>query len=478
MKKNNNINEQVTKEAIYGTLPILSNERQYGLFDAFLILSGYAIATWCYTQGAFMAQYTSFWQLITSTIGANTFIIALYMLPVLFASRYGIDMWQWMKSIFGTAGAKVLAVLVVAVNFPWFGVCADIFGSTIINLFGLAGIALSSAWKPIFGLVCVFAGSAIAIMGPVAIKWANRIIVPLLFLVGIGVFFAAFTAVPVSKIVAFKPDVSSVVDSKTAAYACAIEAGFAAGFSWCCSTAVAPRLCKKERDGYWATVGAYGIVAPIFDIVGGILAIAMFIKFGIMSDDIASILARLCSPKVALLTLALVVFANIATHGTGAYMWAVVLKSSFPKVKFSLLVIALGVYAGLIVCWGQIMDYFGAMITYSTFLYGPIMAILFVDYFFVRKRKVSLRGIYELKGHDCYRYTKGYNIVGVACVILGTLSCIQIFDGINYSAKLPVFNYTTSSFFGFVFTAVLYFIISRIPAVSKYLLKDREGITV
>lgn len=35
------VNEQVTREATFGTLPVRKNERQYGLLDAFLILSGY-----------------------------------------------------------------------------------------------------------------------------------------------------------------------------------------------------------------------------------------------------------------------------------------------------------------------------------------------------------------------------------------------------------------------------------------------------
>jgi len=123
-------------------------------------------------------------------------------------------MWIWMKSIFGTRGIKVVIVVIILINFPWFGVCADIFGSTMVNLFAYAGVALPEVFKPLFGVLCVVLGSIIAICGPVAIKWANRIIVPLLLLDGVCVFVIAFTAVPISEIAAYQPD-PSVVDGKT-----------------------------------------------------------------------------------------------------------------------------------------------------------------------------------------------------------------------------------------------------------------------
>lgn len=46
-----NVEERVAREALFGSLPILSNERLYGFVDALLLLSGYCIATWSYTQG-------------------------------------------------------------------------------------------------------------------------------------------------------------------------------------------------------------------------------------------------------------------------------------------------------------------------------------------------------------------------------------------------------------------------------------------
>jgi len=124
----------VDREAQYGTLPVLDSERQFGFWDTLFILGGYGIATWCYTQGAFQATLTNTPQLLTTIFAGNIFILAIYLLPLLFAARYGIDMWQWLKAIFGTKGIRIMVVAIIVVNFPWFGVNAMIFGSAMVHL--------------------------------------------------------------------------------------------------------------------------------------------------------------------------------------------------------------------------------------------------------------------------------------------------------------------------------------------------------
>lgn len=480
MSKKSSVNEQVTREATFGTLPVRRNERQYGLLDAFLILSGYGVATWCYTQGTFQAAYCDFKQLLTTTFCANVFILAIYLLPLMFAAKYGMDLWQWAKSVFGRKGAGIVALVLTAVNFPWFGQCAEIFANTIMNLAKMFGMPLPEAMHKPMGILCIVLGSIIAVVGPVAIKWANRIIVPLLLAVGVAVCYIAFTAVPMEEIFAYQPDTSFLdgTPSEGFAYTIAVEAGLAFGLSWCASTAVTPRLCRKSSDGYWATVGAYGVVAPFFVLAGGVLGIATFVMTGTMGTDITEMLVTVANPSWALVTLILVVFANIATQGTGSYLWSVVLKSTFPKVKFSTIVWVLAAYAGIMVIWGQLLDYIGAMITIAAFFYGPVFGILFVDYFFIRKRKISLRAAYELEGHNCYDYTGGYNLIAFACAIVGIIADLLIFDPIAYVAKSGIFNFTTCTFFGFVFTAVLFLIVNQIPAVKSYMIRDREDITV
>jgi NCS1 family nucleobase:cation symporter-1 len=221
------------------------------------------------------------------------------------------------------------------------------------------------------------------------------------------------------------------------------------------------------------------VIAPFFVVAGGVLAIVTFITTGALDNDLAKMLIQIASPMVALVTLVLIAFANVGTHGTGTYMWSVVIKSAFPKARYPVIVGILAAYAALIVLWGQIIEYFGAMISIAAYLYGPLMGLLFVDYFWVRRRRIDLRSAYELPGRNTYRYSGGYNWIGFACLIVGFLASSAVFDALTYTARVPLFNYTTASFLGFLVAGGAYLAVSSlVPAARTYLLADRGNVTV
>ena len=76
------VDEQVEKEALFGILPVLPKERKYGFIDALLVLSGYCIATWSYTQGSYLTSLVGFKQLLIGAFLAALFMLLVYQLPV------------------------------------------------------------------------------------------------------------------------------------------------------------------------------------------------------------------------------------------------------------------------------------------------------------------------------------------------------------------------------------------------------------
>ena len=159
--------EYIRQETITGTVPMLSRERQYSFWDLFLATSGFSIATWCYTQGAYVAQYLSFTQMLINIFCFNIVWILIECLPVLFAVRYGIDLWVWLRSVLGIKGVAVLATVISMANFGWYAVDSQLFASSMINLFGGFGITLDPVlWKPLLGVLCVVLGTLIALGGP------------------------------------------------------------------------------------------------------------------------------------------------------------------------------------------------------------------------------------------------------------------------------------------------------------------------
>lgn len=473
MKEKSNREKLIEQETTLGIAPLLPQERKYGFLDAFLIISGYAIATWCYTQGATVAGLLDFKQLIANTFGINILVLAIVSLPILFSVRYGIDVWIWFRSIFGLNGCKILTVLAVLANFPWYAVCAELFSSSMSNLLAMAGIIIPESFQPFLGVGSILLGTAIAIGGPTAIQKSTRIMVPSMLGVGIIVVIIAMTSVPTSEILNYQPDLSAYPGGRQEAYMRALELNIAFAFSWSVAMFVLPRLCKKEKHAYWATVTSYGVVAPFFCFAGGVLAIAMFVKFGVMSDDPTYMLANLASPPVALLSLVLVAFANIGTQGVGSYMNALVLKSSFPKVKYNTFVFLLAGYVLFLTVWNKVIEYFSSFLAVETYLYAPIMAVLVVDFFFVKHQHLSLRDAYFLNS-DRYRFTHGFNLIGLFSLVIGFVSALLIFNPISGEIYSPIFYYVGASSVSFFTAGIVYLIACKTAPGKSYMKLDSK----
>lgn len=475
MSKNMNY---IKQETITGVVPLLSSERKYSFIDLFLTTSGFAIATWCYTQGAYIAQYLSFKQMIINVFSFNLIWVLISCLPILFAVRYGIDLWIWLRAILGIRGVAVLSTVISLANFGWYAVAANLFASSMINLLGSFGVIVDSEiWKPVFGVLCVVLGTLIALGGPEVIKWTNRFLVVALLSVGIAVVIICFSAVPMAEIIKVTPPASELTALEK--FMISAEGNVAFAFSWSTQALVLPRLAKSERGGYWATTLSYGVVAPFFILAGGIMALAMYVKSGVYESDPTVMLTVLASPAFALLSLLLVAFANVGTQGTGSYVNCMIVKSGMPKLNYKYLVLFAMVYVSILTVTGWVEDYFGTFISLAAYIQGPIIGMIVVDYLFIRKRKLSLKSAYFIEGHNAYKYNNGFNVVGLLCIIVSLVfAMLFVYNPITGEIKSNIFLILTGSGFTAVFGGLLYYIISTLPFGKKYIVRDRKDLEI
>ena len=468
----------IRQETVTGTVPMLAKERQYSFWDLFLATSGFSIATWCYTQGAYVAQYLSFKQMLINIFCFNIVWVLIECIPVFFATRYGIDLWVWLRSVLGKKGVAIFATVISLANFGWYAVDSQLFASSMINLFGGFGVTLNpDLWKPVLGVLCVVLGTLIALGGPDVIKWVNRFLVTALLIVGAIVVVICFTAVPLGDMLKVKPD-TSLYGSPLGRFMLSAEGNVAFAFSWSTQALVMPRLAKSEKSGYWATAGAYGIVAPFFVAAGGVMAIAMYVRAGYYESDPTVMLSTLAGPGFALLSLLMVAFANIGTQGTGSYVNCMIIKSGLPKVSYKLLVILTAIYVAALTVWGWVMDNFGSFISMAAQIQGPIIGMTVVDYLIVKKRKISLKSLYNIDGHKAYEFTGGFNLVGLGCMLIAFVTNILfVYNPLTAEIKSPIFMVLTGSGYTAVCGGLLYWIASLTP-LRKYMLRDRGELEI
>ncbi|MBO4871825.1 MAG: cytosine permease [Lachnospiraceae bacterium] len=470
--------EYIRQETVTGTVPMTSKDRQYSFWDLFLTTSGFSIATWCYTQGAYVAQYLTFKQMLINIFCFNIVWILIECIPVFFAVRYGIDLWVWLRSVLGIKGVAILATVISMANFGWYAVDSRLFGSSMINLFGAFGVTLDERfWLPALGVLCVILGTLIALGGPEVIKWTNRFLVTALLIVGAIVVAICFTAVPLPEFLKYTP-AQSIYDTKLGNFMLSAEGNVAFAFSWSTQALVLPRLAKTERSGYWSTSLAYGVVAPFFVAAGGVMAIAMYMKTGVYVDDHTKMLATLACPGFSHHSLLMVAFANIGTQGTGSYVNCMIIKSGIPKLSYKLLVILAMFYVSALTIWGWVMDNFGSFISLAAQIQGPIIGMTVVDYLLVKKRKISLKSLYNIDGHNAYDFTHGFNLVGLACILIAFVTnMVFIYNPLTAEIKSPIFLILTGSGYTAVCGGLLYYLASLTP-LRRYMLKDRDELEI
>jgi NCS1 family nucleobase:cation symporter-1 len=66
------------------------------------------------------------------------------------------------------------------------------------------------------------------------------------------------------------------------------------------------------------------------------------------------------------------------------------------------------------------------LVAYSALL-GSVAGVLIADYFFIRRTRLDLPGLYRRDGP--YWYVAGFNLVGLVALALGILPCVPGFLG-------------------------------------------------
>ena len=174
----------------------------------------------------------------------------------------------------------------------------------------------------------------------------------------------------------------------------------------------------------------------------------------------------------------MVAFANIGTQGTGSYVNCMIVKSGMPNISYKLLVYLAAVYVSALTIWGWVMDNFGSFISMAAQIQGPIIGMTVVDYLIVKKRKISLKSLYNIDGHKAYDFTNGFNLVGLGCLVIAFATNIMfVYNPLTMEIKSPLFFILTGSGYTAVCGAMLYWLASLTP-LRKYMLRDRDEIEI
>ncbi|MBP1933359.1 purine-cytosine permease family protein [Ammoniphilus resinae] len=471
MRKDSQVN-QVNNDVYYGIIPILHKERIYGFWDILLVTGAWAIATWCYVQGGYIATLVGVKEAITSTLFGMTFSGLILCLAVLIPTRYGIDLWVYQRALFGYLGVVVMAVLAIMASFGYEAVNADLYANSITLLLDSAGIPVGEAWKPWIASTCIIFGGWIALRGPIAVKRATQIMVPSLMLVGVVIIFLVFRSYSFSELAAIKPLYPDAYGGPFENYMMVMEWNIAFIFAWFAALGVLARLVRNERTSYWGHVGGFSVIMAIFICIGALTALAMVAATGKESVDPTEWLIELGGPTLGILSLIFIGVANVTTQAVALYSFTVSTKIIKPDWNYKKVAIFWSVWCIVLLFWGRVFEYYSVFLAVVGATSGPMIALLLTDFYLVRKQRFSLKAIFQIKGNNAYKYTGGFNIPVLIAYGLGLYSYFLVYDPINYVIKSDIFLYTTATGLSMIVSAGVYYILSLFKPINQYLRKD------
>jgi NCS1 family nucleobase:cation symporter-1 len=208
----------------------------------------------------------------------------------------------------------------------------------------------------------------------------------------------------------------------------------------------------------------------LFSFIGVVVTSATFIIYGetiwdplVLAGKFESkLLVSIAMIAVAISTLATNIAANIVSPANDFA------NLSPSKIDFRTGGYITGVLGILIFPWKLIADptgyIFTWLIAYSSLL-GPIGGIMIVDYFFIRKKELSLIDLYQTQG--AYTYNNGFNRAAVAALLCsiapnvpGFLIAINAIDK-NSLPEWIAHLYNYAWFVGFAVAGIVYWVMMK-----------------
>lgn len=474
-KGKESVRDMLQEEVYMGRAPILGNERIYSFKALALTASAIGIASWCYTEGGWVASVLPIHLALFAAV-IPMVAMAMIMMPVTTVSaKYGIENMLLLQSTFGYKFIKIIWIILLATGTGWYALNANLFAGSMMNLADFFGYSINDGARPWFGALCIIIGSLLAINGPQFLKKSLFIMVPALLGIGVLLMIKAVTTTTWSELMAVTPIYEGTYATLGIAFIVMVEAAFAFVFAWFPVLGQFARLAKTRSHSFWGHTLGYAVTMGFFVCIGVVTATLMA-SYGTYSDDPTDWMVRIGGPFWGFLSMIAIGLANITTQATGMYCWTVATKGLWTKLKYKHIVLIYAVWLIILVFSDAIWTYYSVFLAIIAVTCGVCLAVTCSDYFLLRKSTFSLKSIYKIKGHSAYNYTGGFNLIAAISLALGAMVYFTAYDPLNYAPKNEILFYMTPSLGSFATAFFSYYLLSRIPAVKKYLMKDREEI--
>jgi NCS1 family nucleobase:cation symporter-1 len=463
--------------------PVSASARRWGMVDIAHLWVGMSVCIPTYMLASgLIAGGMNWWQAILTVTLGNLIVLVPMILNGHAGTKYGITFPVFARAAFGVYGTHVASVLRAVVACGWFGIQTWIGGSAIYQLLLLQWPGLAdSAVLGLLGnehiqvnlaqFLCFLAFWAVNIgifwRGMESIRVVENWGAPLL--IGLGLALLAWAYVQAD---GFGPMLSQPDKFETRAdFWRAFFPGLTAmvGF-WATLSLNIPdftREAKSQRDQMLGQFLGLNTTMPLYAFIGVAVTSATVVIFGEEIWNPVDLLARFEAPMVMIVSMFSLTLATLTTNLAANVVAPSTAFSNFLPRAISLRMggVITGIVGILMMPWKLVADPSGYIFTwligYSGLL-GPIGGILVADYFLVRRTRLDLAGLYDLRGP--YHYHRGYNPAAMIALVVAILPNVPGFLGqVKWLEVAPgwIAFYNYAWFSGFIIALTVYTLLMK-----------------
>ncbi|MEJ8566685.1 NCS1 family nucleobase:cation symporter-1 [Elongatibacter sediminis] len=463
--------------------PVPPAERTWNAFSFYALWVGMAINIPTYMIAASLVEGGMSWgQAMWTVLLGNLIVLVPMALSGHAGTRYGIPFPVFARAAFGISGAHIPSFLRAIVACGWFGIQTWIGGAaiyTMVLIFWPAAAelpALMPAWIGVgwlqFACFMLFwlMNMALIWKGIHSIRVLEVLAAPFLVICGLALLAWAWTRAD-----GFGPMLQAESRfNSTAEFAQLFFPSLTAmvGF-WATLTlniSDFTRYARNQRAQVVGQLAGLPTTMTLFAFIGVAVTSATVVIFGEAIWDPVVLVRRFDSPILVLFAMLAVVIATISTNAAANVVGpANNFSNMWPsKIDFRRGGYITGVIGIVMTPWKLVADPSGYIFTwligYSALL-GPVIGIILVDYYLIRRTELDLRDLYRREG----RYA-GFNraallalAAGVAPNVPGFLANVGLLGSDGWWVGL--YNYAW--FLGLAVAGLTYFWLMRNQRVTR-----------
>jgi NCS1 family nucleobase:cation symporter-1 len=457
--------------------PVPANQRDWKAISFFTLWVGMAVNIPSYMIAASLIDGGMSWQQAMWTVLLGNLIVFVPMsLSGHAGTKYGIPFPVFARASFGVRGSHIPSLLRAIVACGWFGIQTWIGGAAIYTIVLILfphiadGPAMMPEWVGVslIQFICFMLFWAMNIWliwkGINSIRILEHVAAPFLLLCGLALLAWAYKGAN-----GFGPMLQAGSKFQNSAEfwdlfwpSLTAMVGFWATLTLNISDFT--RYASSQRAQVVGQLSGLPSTMTLFAFIGVAVTSATIIIFGEAIWDPVVLVRRFESHTLVFFSMIAVIIATISTNAAANVVGpANAFSNLMPsKINFKRGGYITGIIGIVIMPWKLIADPTGYIFTwligYSALL-GPVIGIILVDYFLIRKTELNVEDLYRSSG-----IYAGVNPMAIIALVVGVLPNIPGFlvnVGLYSGSGFVVDLYNYAWFIGLGISSLVYYVLMR-----------------